>query len=187
MSGARARSLLMSWNWLNNNPGDYLQRWGEIPIFASETSLIIKTSGMNTFIKISKQDLLTKIEEDINYPESRAMLLKAYNRYQADERDGVDYIFNINNQDDLITCIQGGLTAEGIVNFHNKVRSWVIPTPHFLFGYNHKEMTPMGSDNIVDAIVAVLDELLDNIIAYPWVEEYRAVYTHYITNKIIED
>ena len=142
---------------------------------------------MNTFIKISKQDLLTKIEEDINYPESRAMLLKAYNRYQADERDGVDYIFNINNQDDLITCIQGGLTAEGIVNFHNKVRSWVIPTPHFLFGYNHKEMTPMGSDNIVDAIVAVLDELLDNIIAYPWVEEYRAVYTHYITNKIIED
>ena len=187
MSGARARSLLMSWNWLNNNPGDYLQRWGEIPIFASETSLIIKTSGMNTFIKISKQDLLTKIEEDINYPESRAMLLKAYNRYQADERDGVDYIFNINNQDDLITCIQGGLTAEGIVNFHNKVRSWVIPTPHFLFGYNHKEMTPMGSDNIVDAIVAVLDELLDNIIAYPWVEEYRAVYTHYITNKIIEN
>ena len=98
-----------------------------------------------------------------------------------------DYIFNINNQDDLITCIQGGLTAEGIVNFHNKVRSWVIPTPHFLFGYNHKEMTPMGSDNIVDAIVAVLDELLDNIIAYPWVEEYRAVYTHYISNKIIGD
>ena len=187
MSGARARSLLVSWNWLNNNPGDLLQRWGEIPIFASETSLIIKTSGMNTFIKISKQDLLTKIEEDINYPESRAMLLKAYNRYQADERDGVDYIFNINNQDDLITCIQGGLTAEGIVNFHNKVRSWVIPTPHFLFGYNHKEMTPMGSDNIVDAIVAVLDELIDNIIAYPWVEEYRAVYTHYISNKIIGD
>ena len=142
---------------------------------------------MNTFIKITKQDLLTKIEEDINYPESRAMLLKAYNRYQNDERDGVDYIFNINKQDDLITCIQGGLTAEDIVNFHNKVRSWVIPTPYFLFGCNHKEMTPMGSDNIVDAIVAVLDELLDNIIAYPWVEEYRAVYTHYITNKIIED
>lgn len=142
---------------------------------------------MNTFIKISKQDLLTKIEEDINYPESRAMLLKAYNRYQNDERDGVDYIFNINNQGDLITCIQGGLTAEGIVNFHNRVKSWAIPTPHFLFGCNHKEMTPMGSDNIVDAIVAVLDEIIDNIIAYPWVEEYRAVYTHYITNKIIED
>jgi hypothetical protein len=115
------------------------------------------------------------------------MLLKAYNRYQEDERDGVDYIFNINNQDDLITCIQGGLTAKEIVNFHNRVKSWVNPTPHFLFGCNHKEMKPMGRDNIVDAIVAVLDELIDNIIAYPWVEEYRAVYTHYITNKIIED
>ena len=142
---------------------------------------------MSEFIIINKRNLLTKIEEDINYPESRAMLLKAYNRYQEDERDGVDYIFNINNQADLISCIQGGLTAEEIVKFHNRVKSWVNPTPHFLFGCNHKEMKPMGSDNIVDAIVAVLDELIDNIIAYPWVEEYRAVYTHYITNKIIED
>lgn len=140
---------------------------------------------MSEFIIINKRNLLTKIEEDINYPEGRAMLLKAYNRYQEDERDGVDYIFNINNQDDLITCIQGGLTAKDIVNFHNKVQSWAKPTPHFLFGCNHKEMTPMGSDNIVDAIVAVLDELIDNIIAYPWVEEYRAVYTYYITNEII--
>jgi hypothetical protein len=48
-------------------------------------------------------------------------------------------------------------------------------------------MKPMGRDNIINAIVAVLDEIIDNIIAYPWVEEYRAVYTHYITNKIIED
>ena len=140
---------------------------------------------MCTFIIINKRNLLTKIEEDINYPEGRTMLLKAYNRYQEDERDGVDYIFNINNQDDLITCIQGGLTAEEIVNFHNRVKSWVNPTPYFLFGCNHKEMKPMGRDNIIDAIVAVLDELIDKIMAYPWVEEYRAVYTYYITNEII--
>lgn len=141
---------------------------------------------MSAYIIINKRNLLTKIEADINYPEGRAMLLKAYNRYQEDERDGVDYIFDINNQDDLITCIQGGLTAEEIVNFHNRVKSWMNPTPHFLFGCNHKEMKPMGRDNIIDAIVAVLGEIIDNIIAYPWVEEYRAVYTHYITNKIIK-
>lgn len=142
---------------------------------------------MSAYIIINKSNLVTKIEEDINYPESCAMLLKAYNRYQQDERDGVDYIFNINNQDDLITCIQGGLTAEEIVNFHNRVKSWVNPTPHFLFGCNHKEMTPIGRDNIINAIVAVLDDIIDNIIAYPWVDEYRAVYTHYITNKIKEN
>lgn len=142
---------------------------------------------MSAYIIIDRRNLLTKIEEDINYPEGRAMLLKAYNRYQEDERDGVDYIFNINNPTDLITCIQGGLTAEEIANFHNKVKSWETPTPHFLFGCNHKEMKPMGRDNIIDAIVAVLDDIIDNIIAYPWVEEYRAVYTHYITNKIIEN
>lgn len=138
-------------------------------------------------IIINKRNLLTKIEGDINYPEGCAILLKAYNRYQEDERDGVDYIFNINNQDDLITCIQGGLTAEEIAIFYNRVKSWEKPTPFFLFGCNHKVMKPMDGDNIIDAIVAVLDELIDNIIAYPWVEEYRAVYTHYITNKIIEE
>lgn len=140
---------------------------------------------MSAYITINKSTLLTMIEKDINYPEGLAMFLKAYNRYQEDERDGVDYIFNINNKDDLITCIQGGLTADEIVKFHNRVKSWVNPTPHFLFGCNHKEMKPMGRDNIIDAIVAVLDELIENIVAYPWVEEYRAVYTHYITNKLI--
>lgn len=142
---------------------------------------------MSSYIIINKSNLLTKIEEDINYPKGCAMLLKAYNRYQEDERDGVDYIFNITNQNDLITCVKGGLTAEDIYNFYGAVQGWANSTQHFLFGHNHKAMVPMDRLNIINAIVAVLDELIDKIIAYPWVEEYRAVYTHYITNEIIED
>lgn len=142
---------------------------------------------MGTIISINKQNLLTKIEEDINYPCGFKMLLKAYNRYQEDERESADYIFNITDQNDLIACVKGGLTAEDIHNFYGAVQGWTNPTQHFLFGYNHKAMIPMGTDNIVNAIVGVLDELIDNILAYPWVEEYRVVYTHYITNRIIED
>lgn len=136
---------------------------------------------MDAYIIINKTNLLTRIKSDIKCPQCRQMLLKAYNRYQEDERDGVDYIFNILNQNDLITCVKGGLTAYDITDFNSKVNS----TIHFLFGCNHKEMIPMRTDDIINAILSVLDEIVDNVLAYPWVDEYRAVYTHYITNKII--
>lgn len=140
---------------------------------------------MDAYIVINKTNLLTRIKSDIKCPQCRQMLLKAYNRYQEDERDGVDYIFDINNQDDLISCVNGGLTASEIIDYNNKVKYLTNMTTHFLFGCNHKEMIPMCTDNIINAIVSVLDEIIDNILAYPWVDEYRAVYTHYITNKII--
>lgn len=136
---------------------------------------------MDVYMIINKTNLLTRIKSDIKCPQFRQMLLKAYNRYQEDERDGVDYIFNINNQDDLIACVKGGLTAYEITDFNSKFNTPI----HFLFDCNHKEMIPMYTDNIINAILSVLDEIIDNVLAYPWVDEYRAVYTHYITNKII--
>lgn len=138
-------------------------------------------------ININKRDLLSSIKNDIIfrcdyiYP----ILLNAYNRYQSDERDGADYIFDINNQDDLITCVKGGLTARDIFNFYNQ--RLTNTTTHFLFGYNHIQITPINKNDIIDAIMAIIDDLLNCIIAYPWVEEYRVIYTHYITNNIIED
>ena len=42
------------------------------------------------------------------------MVLAAYNDYQESERDGVDYIFDIENTNDLKCCIDGGMTAKAI-------------------------------------------------------------------------
>ena len=66
-------------------------------------------------------------------------LIDVYNTYQEEERDGVDYIFDFQNKEDLTTCIQGGLTAEElaelVIKFHNDDSEYY--TPNLLFGCNH--------------------------------------------------
>lgn len=136
---------------------------------------------MKGFETIVKTRITTQIKYMINHPENYNldMFLKAYNRWQEDEHNGVDYIFNINNPDDLIDCIKGGLTADEIGNF---VKVYV--TPNFLFGCNHK-LTPLSKTKIVKLIIDNLDDIVDCIIAYPWVEEYRSIYTDVVTNRLL--
>jgi hypothetical protein len=112
------------------------------------------------------------------------MFLKAYNRWQEDEHNGVDYIFNINNPDDLIDCIKGGLTADEIANFVNSIRGWANEIPNFLFGSNH-HLQPLCNGDIYNLIYNSLDDIVDCIVAYPWVEEYRVIYVEVVTNRLL--
>ena len=129
----------------------------------------------------NKEELITQIERDINSINGCIRLLNAYSRWQADEKDGVDYIFNIDNQDDLICCVKGGMTSDDIVKLKNNGVSY------FLFGINHRDVTPMNNDDMINTLVRTLDELLDYIIAYPHITEYYKVYSYYITNSIFEE
>lgn len=129
----------------------------------------------------NKEELITQIEKDINYSDGRIRLLNAYNRWQEEEKGGVDYIFNIDNQDDLISCVNGGMTSNDIVRLKNN------SVTYFLFGINHLDATPMNNDDIINTLVGTLDELLDYIIAYPHITEYYEVYSYYITNSIFEE
>lgn len=67
-------------------------------------------------------------------------LLGVYNTYQEDERNGVDYIFDLQNKEDLVTCIQGGLTAEELAELVAKYNcgNGENYTTKFLFGCNHE-------------------------------------------------
>ena len=46
------------------------------------------------------------------------MVLAAYNDFQEAERDGVDYIFDVENTDDLKCCIDGGMSAKEIAGLY---------------------------------------------------------------------
>lgn len=141
---------------------------------------------MKSFETIVKARIITRIKFMLNKPSGDYfnMLLLAYNRWQEDEHSGVDYIFNINNPDDLIDCIKGGLTADEIANFVNNAKAWANETPYFLFGCNHK-LQPLSNGHILNLIYNNLDDIVDCIIAYPWVEEYRSVYTDVVTNRLL--
>ena len=113
------------------------------------------------------------------------MLLKAYNDFQESERDGVDYIFDIDNTDDLKCCIDGGMTAQEICGLWLGSQSRHLR--YFYFGCNHPKAEPINTWlELRMNLVAWLDELIPNVLAYPYAyESYRNIYTAYVTDVIL--
>ena len=113
------------------------------------------------------------------------LVLDVYNEYQESERDGADYIFDLNKKEDLIVCIKGGLTARMVQELVTKLDDGF--TQYFYFGYNYPTSISIKFKDLKLNLSNYLDELVDYIIAYPFEGACRELYTILITNLIIED
>lgn len=113
------------------------------------------------------------------------LVLDVYNEYQESERDGADYIFDLNKKEDLIVCIKGGLTARMVQKLVNKLDDDF--TQYFYFGYNYPTPISIKFKDLKSDLYNHLDELVDYIIAYPFEGACRKLYTFLVTNLIIED
>lgn len=110
-----------------------------------------------------------------------AVTLDAYNCYQEEERDGVDYIFNLNNADDLKCCVEGGLTASEIAEMVNNVEKKYY-TPYFFFGVNHPSPKQLkGFKKLTDQLIANVDEVVRKALAYPFFDGYKEFYIYTCT------
>jgi hypothetical protein len=135
------------------------------------------------------ENLEVKIKHDFLKTDDKElfdMMLNAYNYYQESERCGVDYIFDLNNKDDL-TCLvdSGSLNARMIAELYND--SQVNTTSYFLYGENYE--MPMKFATIYDvklAICEILGDMLLYVLAYPFVKgAYKEVYENYVTEQVL--
>lgn len=108
-----------------------------------------------------------------------AMIVDAYNRWNEDEKDGVDYIFNIGKPEDLICCIEGGMTAIEIANLYN---AKVIM---FMFGQNRETPEPLTYLDLKTLLTDNMDSIIDNVIIYPHIKEYGILYQYYVTHALL--
>lgn len=129
--------------------------------------------------KIVNYQIITSLRDNDDFLLDK--VLKAYNRWNEDEKDGVDYIFDIRKKEDLVACVNGGLTAKDISYLYNS------NTHFFLFGCNHTTPQVLNHNDLFNILYNNLEEVIDNIIAYPYVESYREIYTMFITDNLIED
>ena len=108
-------------------------------------------------------------------------LFDAYNRYQEDERDSVDYIFNLENKDDIFACLNGGMTTNELQQlFSYKEKN---DTCYFMFGANYPQPHLLTKENVVNIILNNLKDIVKCIIAYPFVEEYQDIFEYYISDN----
>ena len=112
------------------------------------------------------------------------MVLAAYNDYQESERDGVDYIFDIENTDDLKCCIDGGMTAKEIGGLYLGSHSQHLR--YFYFGCNHPTAEPIANwETLRQQLISWLPDLIPNVLAYPFAyESYNYLYVRYVTGVI---
>ena len=132
------------------------------------------------------ETIVRSIELDLNNPlkkDELQLVLAAYNRYQEDEHDGDNYIFNIDDVDDLKCCVDGGLTANEI---YQMVK---LNCKHFTFG--RCTMFDRATYKIITDIDlhVLLWGYLEDVVwcALKYVsrcEEYAALYEHYVTESV---
>ena len=121
-------------------------------------------------------------------------LLKAKNEYENDERDGFDYIYDINNSEDLALLLKNDfLTAKEIsaiwVAYSNGTN-----TPYFYFVYdytveNGRNIVQIKTlDDVCNILLGNIKDVVKNIIAYPYALKcYEDLYVEYVTNIILDD
>lgn len=110
------------------------------------------------------------------------VILKAFNRFQEDECDGCEYFFNVNNPDDLICCIKGGLTAGDI--------SSICKDGKEIFWYGQHYAKPK-TFSLAD-VAQILHSNANNIAYYSLLycsrcKEYAEIYETYLVDYYLEN
>ncbi len=149
---------------------------------------------MESILNHLKNKMVANIEHDLanknkteGYYTLFELVLNAYNAYQEEERDGVDYIFNINNIEDVKCCLNGGMTIDELATIYNE--SKVNTSPYFFFGVNHKVPNVFWNEvEVIGQLVTHLYEIIPCVIAYVvYNDAYKKLYEYCITNYMTEN
>lgn len=137
------------------------------------------------------ETIVRSIELDLNNPlkkDELQLVLAAYNRYQEDEHDGDNYIFNIDDVDDLKCCVDGGLTAKEI---YDMVK---LNCKYFTFGrcttfdrctYTIIANSDLFTNELRDLLLGYLEDVVWCALKYvSCYNEYAALYEHYVTESV---
>lgn len=143
---------------------------------------------MKQIIKDLIKEIKTAIINDMNGGRNKEVImlvLKAYNRFQEDEKDGADYIFDINNPNDLICCIRGGMTCKQISDLYAESQT---KTTMFYFGVNYEQpLVIKDTYSLACNLVSYLAEMLPFVLAHHEVDGYKQLFDKYVSDFIINN
>ena len=144
---------------------------------------------MKTLIQSLLHDLCTIAYQRLENDDAKltTIVLNAYNRYQEDERDGVDYLFDINNKDDVKCCFDGGLSISEFVSayFDRETRHL---TSYFFFGVNHPKPSFITSKELLAAVLQnSLADIMPHMFCHPNIKEYSALYEALISDYMFDN
>jgi len=116
-----------------------------------------------------------------DYRKKRDMLLKAYNRYQDEERNCADHIYDSNNNEDMISLLKGG-----DFNIWDLSKKLYDEFPYLLVHWNaekkENELESIDGCRLENIFKTNMREIMECVILYaPYTEDYMNVYKAYIS------
>ena len=112
------------------------------------------------------------------------IVIEAYNKYQENERDGIDYLFCARYEEDVKRCFDGGLKVENFVRSFNDMEKarW---TAYFHFGQNHP--TPsfyINESSLVSHLNAYIKPIIRCMLLRPDIDAYADLYEALVADYI---
>lgn len=111
------------------------------------------------------------------------IVLKAYNAYQHNERDGVDYIFNTNNIEDCKTLVNCGLTHK---KYHEVVMTSETKSDYFFYGINYPEIVFLTKTMLFAQLWATLEDVIKHTMIQPYLDGYNQLFHSYVSHVFYE-
>ena len=136
---------------------------------------------INNIVSNIKADLSSNNEE--KKEKAFNITLKAYNAYQSNERNGVDYIFNTNNIEDCKTLADCGLTHK---KYHDVVMASETKSDYFFYGINHPEIVFLTKTMLFAQIWATLEDVIKHTMIQPYLDGYNQLFHNYVSHVFYE-
>lgn len=143
---------------------------------------------MNEIVKNLIKEVKKQFNRDLASLESKKILsvIDAYNQWQEECKNCVDYLYCINVAEDLKACIDGGMKATDIAKVVEHGNAY------FFFGENHEwveEVKSKGEKGIGDLgyiLAGALDELIPYVLKNPRGKAFE-MYQRYVSTLIEND
>lgn len=123
--------------------------------------------------------LVNYLQSSIVKCENFKLILTAYNTYVSDETDRTNYIYDVDNKNDLICLIQLGANLESFYKLYKSGNKHVILS-------ENGALLSLHPKSVLNYIIKESENLARCILAYPYLEAYKQIYIKYITDKIIK-
>ena len=141
----------------------------------------------NTFVNEGAKrfsDLISKAFKEENN-ELIKSYVTAYNTYQENEKDGVDYLFDLYDTDDINTCFKGGLTPSEQYDMFKLFDNSIKATKFFMFGINHQKPNIMGVNGLELQLTAYATDVIEHMLLFPHCYD-REFYYQIFTKNLVD-
>lgn len=118
-------------------------------------------------------------------------LIQAYNEWQEGEHFGVEYLFNLNDKDDLICVVKGGMNSKEIAQMVMDKENFGM-TNYFFFGENYTTPKQLTTEQVASLILTNINAIVSYTLAYGAeanTDSFKFIYKNYIATlfNIIEE